>query len=68
MMIRAKKNYVLRDLFESFARASRENDREHSAMKQIIRQIDAIDSHLRDQITFNFEELVMKFETFFEDF
>jgi tellurite resistance protein len=68
MMIRTKKNYVLRDLSESFARASREDDREHSAMKQIIRQIDAIDSHLHDQITLNFEELVMKFETLFEDF
>jgi hypothetical protein len=68
MMIRAEKNYVLRDLFESFARASREDDREHFAMKQVIRQIDAIDSHLHDQITFNFEELVMKFETLFEDF
>jgi tellurite resistance protein len=68
MMIRAEKNYVLRDLSESFARASRRDDREHSAMKQVVRQIDAIDSHLHDQITFNFEELVMKFETFFEDF
>jgi hypothetical protein len=68
MMIRAKKNYVFRDLFESFARASRKDDREHSAMKQVIRQIDAIDSHLRDQIILNFEELVMKFETLFEDF
>jgi tellurite resistance protein len=68
MMIRTKKNYVLRDLFESFARANRRDDREHSAMKQVVRQIDAIDSHLRDQITFSFEELVMKFETFFEDF
>jgi hypothetical protein len=27
-----------------------------------------IDSHLRDQTAFNFEELVMKFETLFEDF
>jgi hypothetical protein len=36
-------------------------------MKQVIRQIDAIDLHLRDQIIFNFEELVMKFETLFED-
>jgi hypothetical protein len=67
MMIRAEKNYVLRDLFESFARASRKDDRKHSAMKQVIRQIDAIDSHLHDQITFNFEKLVMKFETLFED-
>jgi hypothetical protein len=67
MMIRTEKDYVLRDLFESFARASREDDREHSAMKQIVRQIDAIDSHLHDQTTFNFEELVMKFETLFED-
>jgi hypothetical protein len=58
---------VLRDLSESFARASRKDDREHFAMKQIIRQIDAIDSHLRDQIVLNFEELVMKFETLFED-
>jgi hypothetical protein len=68
MMIRAEKNYVLRDLFESIARASRRDDREHSAMKQIIRQIDAIDSHLRDQTAFDFEKLVMKFETLFEDF
>jgi hypothetical protein len=68
MMIRAEKNYVLRDLFESFAQASRKDDREHFAMKQVIRQIDAIDSHLRDQITFSFEELVVKFETLFEDF
>jgi tellurite resistance protein len=68
MMIRTKKNYVLRDLSESFARASRKDDREHSAMKQVIRQIDAIDSHLHDQIIFNFEKLVMKFETPFEDF
>jgi hypothetical protein len=67
MMIRAKKNYVFRDLFESFAQANRRNDREHSAMKQVIRQIDAIDSHLHDQIILNFEELVMKFETLFED-
>jgi hypothetical protein len=67
MMIRAEKNYVLRDLSESFARASRKDDREHSAMKQVVRQIDAIDSHLRDQITLSFEELVMKFETLFED-
>jgi succinylglutamate desuccinylase len=66
-MIRAEKDYVLRDLFESIARASREDDREHSVMKQIIRQIDAIDSHLRDQIAFDFEELVMKFETLFEN-
>jgi hypothetical protein len=58
---------VLRDLFESFARASRKDDREHSAMKQVIRQIDAINSHLHDQIIFSFEELVMKFETLFED-
>ncbi len=55
MMIRTKENYVLRDLFESVARANRRDDREHSAMKQVIRQIDAIDSHLRDQITLNFE-------------
>jgi hypothetical protein len=68
MMIRTEKNYVLRDLFESFARASRRDDREHSAMKQVVRQIDAIDSHLHDQTTFSFEELVMKFETLFEDF
>jgi hypothetical protein len=68
MMIRAKKNYVLRDLFESIARASRKDDREHFAIKQVVRQIDAIDSHLRDQIIFNFEELVMKFETLFEEF
>jgi tellurite resistance protein len=68
MMIRAEINYVLRDLFESIAQANRKNDREHSAMKQVIRQIDAIDSHLRDQIAFNFEKLVMKFETFFENF
>jgi hypothetical protein len=68
MMIRTKKNYVLRDLFESFARASRKDDREHFAMKQVVRQIDAIDSHLRDQIILSFEELVMKFETLFEDF
>jgi succinylglutamate desuccinylase len=68
MMIRAKKNYVFRDLFKSIARANRRNDREYSAMKQVIRQIDAIDLHLRDQITFNFEELVMKFETLFKDF
>jgi hypothetical protein len=67
MMIRTKKNYVLRDLFESIARTNRRNDREHFAMKQVIRQIDAIDSHLRDRIAFNFEELVMKFETLFED-
>jgi hypothetical protein len=59
---------VLRDLFESVARTSREDAREHFAMKQIIRQIDAIDSHLRDQIALNFEELVVKFETFFDDF
>jgi hypothetical protein len=58
---------VFRDLFELIARASRKDDREHSAIKQVIRQIDAIDSHLRDQTTFNFEELVMKFETLFED-
>jgi hypothetical protein len=67
MMIQAEKNYVLRDLFKSIAQANRENDREHFAMKQVIRQIDAINSHLRDQIIFNFEELVMKFETFFKD-
>jgi hypothetical protein len=36
-------------------------------MKQIIRQINAIDSHLRDQTAFNFEELVMKFKTLFKD-
>ncbi len=66
-MIRTEKNYVFRDLSESFARANREDDREHSAMKQVIRQIDAIDLHLRDQIILNFEELVMKFETLFED-
>jgi hypothetical protein len=58
---------VFRDLFESIARANRKDDRKHSAMKQIIRQIDAIDLHLRDQTAFDFEELVMKFETFFED-
>jgi hypothetical protein len=68
MMIRAKENYVLRDLFESVARASRRDDREHFAMKQVIRQIDMIDSHLRDQIAFSFEELIMKFKTLFEDF
>jgi hypothetical protein len=33
MMIRAEKNYVLRDLFESIARANRKDDREDSAMK-----------------------------------
>jgi hypothetical protein len=66
-MIRTKENYVLRDLFESVARANRRDDREHSAMKQVIRQIDAIDSHLRDQIAFSFEEFIMKFETLFED-
>jgi hypothetical protein len=48
MMIRAEKNYVLRDLFESIARTNEKDDRKHSAMKQVIRQIDAIDSHLRD--------------------
>jgi hypothetical protein len=58
-MIRAEKNYVLRDLSESVARANRRDDREHSAMKQVICQIDAIDSHLRDQIALDFEELVM---------
>jgi hypothetical protein len=58
-MIRAEKNYVLRDLFESIARANRKDDREHFAMKQVICQIDAIDSHLRDQTAFDFEELVM---------
>jgi hypothetical protein len=68
MMIRAKENYVLRDLFESIARASRRDDREHSAMKQVVCQINAIDSHLRDQIALNFEELIMKFKTLFEDF
>jgi hypothetical protein len=68
MMILTKKNYVLRDLSESFARASREDDRKHSAMKQVVRQIDAIDSHLHDQTIFSFEKLVMKFETLFEDF
>jgi hypothetical protein len=36
-------------------------------MKQVVHQIDAIDSHLRDQIAFDFEKLVMKFETLFED-
>ncbi len=66
-MIRTKKSYVFRDLFESIARANRKDDYEHFTMKQIIRQIDAIDSHLRDQITLNFEELVVKSETFFED-
>jgi hypothetical protein len=48
MMIQAEKNYVLRDLFESIIRANRKDDREHFAMKQVIRQIDTIDSHLRD--------------------
>ncbi len=67
-MIRTEKNYVFRDLFKSIARANRKNDRKHFAMKQIIRQIDAIDSHLRDQIIFNFEEFLMKFKTFFKDF
>jgi hypothetical protein len=67
-MIRTEENYVFRDLFESIARASRRDDREHFTMKQVIRQINAIDSHLRDQIAFNFEELIMKFETLFEDF
>jgi hypothetical protein len=47
-MIRIKKNYVFSDLFESFAQANRKDDCEHFAIKQIIRQIDAIDSHLRD--------------------
>jgi hypothetical protein len=68
MMIRAEKNYVLRDLSESFARASRKDDREHSAMKQIVRQIDAIDSHLHDQITLSFEKLVMKLRRFLRTF
>jgi hypothetical protein len=68
MMIRAKENYVLRDLFESIAQANRRDNREHFAIKQVIRQIDAIDSYLRDQIILNFEELIMKFETLFEDF
>jgi hypothetical protein len=67
MMIRTKENYVLRDLFESITQASRRDDREHSAMKQIIRQIYAIDSHLRDQTALSFEELVVKLETFFKD-
>jgi hypothetical protein len=62
-MIRAKENYVLRDLFESITRVNRRDDRKHFATKQIINQIDAIDSHLRDQTALNFEELVMKFET-----
>ncbi len=66
-MIQAEENYVFRDLFESIARASRENDREHFTMKQVIRQINAIDSYLRDQTALNFEKLVMKFETLFED-
>jgi hypothetical protein len=46
---------------------SKKQNREHFAMKQVIRQIDAIDSHLRDQIILSFEELIMKFETLFED-
>ncbi len=67
-MIQIKENYVFRDLFKLIARTNRRDDREHFAMKQIIRQIDVIDSHLRDQIIFNFEEFIMKFETLFEDF
>jgi hypothetical protein len=67
MMIRTEENYVLRDLSESIARASRRDDREHSAMKQIIRQIYEIDSHLRDQTALSFEELVVKLKTFFQD-
>jgi hypothetical protein len=58
---------MLCDLFKSIARIFRKNDREHFAMKQVIRQIDAIDSHLRDQTVFNFEEFVMKFKTLFEN-
>jgi hypothetical protein len=67
MMIRVEKNYIFRDLFKSIARVNRRDDRKHFTMKQIIRQIDAIDSHLRDQIAFYFEELVMQFKTLFED-
>ncbi len=67
-MIRTEENYVLRDLSESVARASRRDDCEHFAIKQVIRQINAIDSHLRDQTALNFEEFIMKFETLFEDF
>jgi hypothetical protein len=67
VIIRAKKNYVFHDLFESITQTNRKDDREYFSMKQVIRQIDAIDSHLRDQTAFNFEELVMKFESFFKD-
>jgi hypothetical protein len=59
MMIRAEKNNVLRDLSGPSARASREDDRGHSAIKQVVRQTDAIGPHLHDQATLSFEELVM---------
>ncbi len=58
---------MFHDLFESITQTNRKDDREYFSMKQVIRQIDAIDSHLRDQTAFNFEELVMKFESFFKD-
>ncbi len=48
IMLETEKNNVLHKLLESFIRACRERDNEHSTMKQILRQIYSINAHLRD--------------------
>ncbi len=48
IILKTEKNNALHKLFESFTRACRERDNEHSTMKQIFCQIYAIDAHLRE--------------------
>ncbi len=48
IMFETEKNNVLHKLFESFTRVCREQNNEHLTMKQILRQIYAINAHLRD--------------------
>ncbi len=48
IMLETEKNNVLHKLLESFTRACQQRDNEHLTMKQILRQIYAINAHLRD--------------------
>ncbi len=47
-ILETEKNNMFHKLLESFTRACRERDNEYLTMKQILRQIYAINAHLRD--------------------
>ncbi len=48
IMLETKNNNVFHKFLKSFTRACQKRDSEHSTMKQIFRQIYAINAHLRD--------------------